>query len=97
MCYVLSGHRHEMGRDNKCPAWHLLECLWCSSGGNRKLFTHVSEQFELFSSFGSLYNNMDTKPTPRYIPQITYTHFATYKVDYVSAHGVQPGTKCLVR
>jgi len=40
---------------------------------------------------------MDTKPTPGYIPQITYTCFGTYKVDYVSAHGVQPGTTCLVR
>ena len=40
---------------------------------------------------------MDTKPTPGYIPQITYPHFEKYKVDYVSAHGVQPGTTCLVR
>jgi len=40
---------------------------------------------------------MDTKPLPEYIPQITYTRFGTYKVDYVSAHGVQPGTTCLVR
>jgi len=40
---------------------------------------------------------MDTKSTPGYIPQITYTGFGTYKVDYVSTHGVQPGTTCLVR
>jgi len=40
---------------------------------------------------------MDTKPTPGYIPQITYTPFGRYKIDYVSAHGVQPGTTCFVR
>ena len=37
---------------------------------------------------------MDTKPTLVYIPQITYSRFGTYKVDSVSAHGVQLGTTC---
>jgi hypothetical protein len=40
---------------------------------------------------------MDTKPPPGYITQITYTRDGKYKVDYVSAQGVQPGTTCLVR
>jgi len=39
---------------------------------------------------------MDTKPIPIYIPQITYTHFGTYKIHYVSAHEVQPETIYLV-